>query len=116
MQRALLQWKKPEMRKLVIEALVKAGREDLIGYDKKCLLRPRPGDEIPAAEEKGRGERRNGAPRAAGRGRARNEDGARANSGRPKNDRSAAAPFLRPSQKRSGKNNRGRRAGPAADR
>jgi hypothetical protein len=25
----------------VREALVKAGREDLIGFDKKCLIRPR---------------------------------------------------------------------------
>ena len=32
MQRALLQWKRPDKRKLVIEALKEAGREDLIGY------------------------------------------------------------------------------------
>jgi uncharacterized radical SAM protein YgiQ len=40
MQRALLQYRKPENRKLVIEALKKAGRNDLIGFDKKCLVRP----------------------------------------------------------------------------
>lgn len=44
MQRALLQWKKPEMRPLVIEALKRAGREDLIGNSKKCLVRPEKGD------------------------------------------------------------------------
>jgi hypothetical protein len=43
MQRALLQWKNPNNRRLVIEALKKAGRTDLIGYDKKCLIRPRSG-------------------------------------------------------------------------
>lgn len=40
MQRALIQYRNPENRKLVEEALKKAGREDLIGYDRKCLLRP----------------------------------------------------------------------------
>ncbi len=40
LQRALLQWKRPEMRRLVVEALHKAGREDLIGYGKDCLVRP----------------------------------------------------------------------------
>ncbi|MEG1918193.1 MAG: YgiQ family radical SAM protein, partial [Oscillospiraceae bacterium] len=40
LQRALLQWRRPEMRRLVIEALNKAGREDLIGYGKNCLARP----------------------------------------------------------------------------
>jgi uncharacterized radical SAM protein YgiQ len=40
MQRALLQWKRPENRKLVIEALRQAGRADLIGFAKYCLVRP----------------------------------------------------------------------------
>ena len=40
LQRALLQWKRPEMRRLVVEALHRAGREDLIGYGKDCLIRP----------------------------------------------------------------------------
>jgi uncharacterized radical SAM protein YgiQ len=40
MQRALLQWKRPDKRKLVIEALRQAGRGDLIGYGKGCLVRP----------------------------------------------------------------------------
>ena len=40
MQRALLQWKRPDKRRLVIEALREAGREDLIGYGKDCLVRP----------------------------------------------------------------------------
>lgn len=41
MQRALLQYRKKENYGLVYEALVAAGREDLIGYDKRCLIRPR---------------------------------------------------------------------------
>jgi len=40
LQRAMLQWKRPELRRLVTEALHKAGREDLIGYGKQCLIRP----------------------------------------------------------------------------
>ncbi len=40
LQRALLQWKRPEMRRLVVEALHRAGRSDLIGYSKDCLIRP----------------------------------------------------------------------------
>jgi uncharacterized radical SAM protein YgiQ len=39
MQRALLQYKKPENRALVREALVSAGRRDLIGGGPKCLIR-----------------------------------------------------------------------------
>lgn len=42
MQRALIQYRKPENYKLVKEALRKAGREDLIGYGAKCLIRPMP--------------------------------------------------------------------------
>ncbi|MCI8660131.1 MAG: YgiQ family radical SAM protein [Lachnospiraceae bacterium] len=40
MQRALIQYRDPRNHKLVVEALKKAGRTDLIGYDKKCLVRP----------------------------------------------------------------------------
>jgi len=39
MQRALLQYKNPKNRHLVLEALKKAGREDLIGQGKKCLIK-----------------------------------------------------------------------------
>jgi uncharacterized radical SAM protein YgiQ len=41
MQRALIQYRNPRNYALVVEALRKVGREDLIGFDKKCLLRPR---------------------------------------------------------------------------
>jgi uncharacterized radical SAM protein YgiQ len=41
MQRALLQFRNPKHYDLVCEALVKAGREDLIGFGVKCLVKPR---------------------------------------------------------------------------
>lgn len=41
MQRALIQYRNPKNYELVYEALTRAGRTDLIGYDKKCLIRPR---------------------------------------------------------------------------
>ena len=41
MQRALIQYRNPKNHNLVREALTLAGREDLIGYDRKCLIRPR---------------------------------------------------------------------------
>ena len=44
MQRALIQYRDPKNYELVTEALIKAGRRDLVGTDKKCLLRPRYGD------------------------------------------------------------------------
>ena len=44
LQRALLQWSRPEKRALVVEALEETGRTDLIGYEKKCLIRPRKGE------------------------------------------------------------------------
>ncbi len=40
LQRALLQYNRPENAPLVREALVKLHREDLIGYGEECLVRP----------------------------------------------------------------------------
>lgn len=44
MQRALIQYRDPKNYELVKEALLKAGREDLIGFDQRCLIRPRKGE------------------------------------------------------------------------
>ena len=41
MQRALIQYRNPNNYDLVMEALKKEGREDLIGFSKECLIRPR---------------------------------------------------------------------------
>ncbi len=43
MQRALIQYRDPKNYDLVLEALHRAGRMDLVGFDKKCLIRPRRG-------------------------------------------------------------------------
>ena len=44
MQRALIQYRNPKNYDLVCEALNLAGRTDLIGFDKHCLIRPRRGN------------------------------------------------------------------------
>ncbi|MCR3923153.1 MAG: YgiQ family radical SAM protein [Firmicutes bacterium] len=41
MQRALIQFHKPQNYNLVHAALLKAGRTDLIGFGKQCLIRPK---------------------------------------------------------------------------
>ena len=50
LQRALLQWSKPQNAPLVREALIKCGREDLIGYAKDCLVRP---ESVPTKKQQG---------------------------------------------------------------
>ena len=91
MQRALLQWKRPDKRKLVIEALKEAGREDLIGYGPKCLVRPdapsgkpagkkaekKPEKKAPAAPKKPAGKK-------AGWAKAKPKKNARSGNGRKK--------------------------------
>ena len=57
MQRALLQYRNPKNRRIVLQALRKAGRNDLIGYAPGCLLRPerleRPERPQPSKETRG---------------------------------------------------------------
>ena len=60
-QKALVRWKAPESRELVIEALREAGREDLLKAFEKRVPRPRDG-----ARRGGHG--RGGGPRRGGRG------------------------------------------------
>ena len=47
MQRALIQYRDPKNYELVKEALLKAGREDLIGFGEKCLIAPRKAKSAP---------------------------------------------------------------------
>ena len=47
MQRALIQYRDPKNYRLVREALEAAGRQDLIGYGKECLIRPTAGQHPP---------------------------------------------------------------------
>ena len=63
LQRALIQYRNPANYDLVREALVKAGRTDLIGWDEQCLIRPkRPKkrDADGAPKGKGRGAKERG--------------------------------------------------------
>lgn len=63
MQRALIQYRNPKNYELVCEALRRAGRTDLIGFEKKCLVRPRT-----LAGERGRFQASGGKAREAGKG------------------------------------------------
>ncbi len=66
MQRALMQYSRPENYRLVREALVKAGREDLIGMGEDCLIGPRPGI-CPGGRKSGPGRERSSVPKPAPR-------------------------------------------------
>ena len=44
LQRALLQYRKKENYHLIKEALIKAGRQDLIGFKPGCLIKPMRGE------------------------------------------------------------------------
>lgn len=56
MQRALLQYRNPKNYDLVRKALTLADREDLIGFDKKALIRPKDG-EVKQSFQKGKNNR-----------------------------------------------------------
>lgn len=65
MQRALIQYRNPKNYDLVREALQRAGRTDLIGYDRHCLIRPRRQEKYQNTSEKdgAAGRRREGKKR-----------------------------------------------------
>ncbi len=92
MQRALIQYRKPENYKLVKEALRKAGREDLIGYGAKCLIRPVPPKPGAGGGKKqvgaGTGKPANGTSKRA---TSRHEDGKAATQPQNRAERRAAA-------------------------
>ena len=75
MQRALIQYRNPKNYELVREALIKAGREDLIGYDRRCLIRPRGGERTSPDSRDGRERRASGEGRKAGERRTAGEGG-----------------------------------------
>lgn len=68
MQRALIQYRNPKNYDLVVEALQKAGRTDLIGFDKNCLIRPRNNDRYGQYNQNGQ----SGQGRAKGTGSGKN--------------------------------------------
>lgn len=54
LQRALIQYRNPKNYGAVREALEKAHRTDLIGYDKKCLIRPYTKERLNQEESQGK--------------------------------------------------------------
>lgn len=80
MQRALIQYRKPENYELVKEALQKAGRKDLIGFDKKCLIAPR---KIGNQGRKSTGKSQKQGAKNTGKSENRRQDGKR--TGKPQN-------------------------------
>ncbi len=81
MQRALIQYRNPNNYELVREALIKGGREDLIGFDKKCLIRPRKtsagSGNLTTERERGREDRRHTGVSGKRAGGSRPESGTR---------------------------------------
>ena len=110
MQRALIQYRDPKNYALVREALEKAGRQDLIGFSKECLIRPYPPKQHTGgkAEEGGKTSGRPGQKGASAGGRP--SGGGKAAPGeRGKNDSRAKAPAGR--GKTAGKGGRPPRRG-----
>ena len=85
LQRALLQYNRPENAPLVREALQKAGREDLIGYSAECLVRPAGGgvgksakpQSKPVTQGKKSGAKPSGKPTAKAQGKPANKTAGR---------------------------------------
>ena len=80
MQRALIQYRNPKNYDLVKEALIKAGRTDLIGFDKKCLIRPREMSWAPNGSSQGQ---KSGGASPVGKKAAGNGAAAFRNAGKP---------------------------------
>ena len=99
MQRALIQYRDPKNHALVLEALTKAHRTDLIGYGPKCLVRPEPPREKAhpgtkasksSKPSKGDGRRRQGTEggaRGRNQGATRGQGGSRGQAGSRKDGR-----------------------------
>ncbi len=78
LQRALLQYNRPENAPLVREALTKLGREELIGYGEECLVRPERQSRPKAQSGKGSGKQQYlKGPKGRSAGKQQNTKGAR---------------------------------------
>ena len=71
LQRALLQYNRPQNAPLVREALMRAGREDLIGYGAECLVRPA----VDHAPQKGSGSGKGSGSRSQGNSHSQGQSG-----------------------------------------
>ena len=100
LQRALLQFNRPQNAPLVREALTLLGREDLIGYGKDCLVRPE--------EQKGYGKIPSGKQKSAKVGSRVEKGGKKSNKKDPKSRSAAQKKSVGSTQKsRSGGNAKG---------
>ncbi len=88
LQRALIQYRRPENYEMVAEALALAGRQDLIGYGPECLIRPRESGGRVRDKRTGAGPARAAAPGK----RTREEKRAAAHGNRMREEKQAAAP------------------------
>ena len=106
MQRALLQWRRPDKRPIVIAALKKAHSEDLIGFGRECLIRPGRGSDQRMPGSKQHSVSRHGVSNG---GRQQNND--RRHSA-PNNGKHSAPNGKRPaSRPAQGKPNQGKKSG-----
>ncbi|MGN0182234.1 MAG: YgiQ family radical SAM protein [Candidatus Ornithomonoglobus sp.] len=84
-QRALLQFKKPENYEIVRRALIECGREDLIGFAPRCLIKPyNEGKDNNLNKYKGKGDKHGNAFKGKGsfgKNQGRNEGGGKKASG-----------------------------------
>ena len=99
MQRALLQYKNPANYEMVYKALIKAGREDLIGFSQNCLIRPKRGVGGYAAQMKKTG----GKTQSAKHGKTTDKGGYKKNAGKNSGRKNGVAEGQRRTQGRSGK-------------
>ena len=111
MQRALMQWKRPEKRPLVLEALHRTHREDLIGFGKHCLVRP---NGLQGGQNRANGPERekNKAQKKGGKPRKRPEEKLKQAGKRVEHNSSTPARkagWAKPKAKKNAKPNQGKR-------
>lgn len=82
MQRALIQYRNPKNYDLVMEALRIADRMDLVGFDEKCLIRPRKLHSEKMQEKNGYSGRNHGGTHGGTDRKSKNPNGNNKNSGK----------------------------------
>ena len=107
MQRALIQYRNPKNYYLVKEALEKADRQDLIGFEKHCLIRPYPpGHQPPYAARGAQGGKSGERKPAAKNGRPAAKNGRpAAKQERPAKPAKRGAGWAKPKAAKGGKPN-----------
>ncbi len=98
LQRALLQYNRPQNSSLVREALIRLNREDLIGYGSDCLVRPEreKDSEKSSAVKFNNKSRNNSSPKGKGASKAKDTRGTASSHG----TRRKAAPSSKPNQRK----------------